>query len=246
MRIAMWSGPRNLSTAMMYAFASRQDCVVMDEPFYAAYLKASEEVHPMQDEILASQHTNPEHVVQECMRPLPEGKRLSYQKHMAHHFLPDFPLDFTDKLNNVFLIRHPARVIASYHEKRALPNLQDIGVEQQVAIFERQYLRSGKVPVVIDSDDLLTDPALGLEVLCDAIGIPFDCAMLSWKPGGNPADGVWAKHWYNAVWQSSGLTKTKRKPVPQLPASLQGVLAQSLPFYDLLAGHKLAIGPDNC
>ncbi|MBU3020541.1 sulfotransferase [Aestuariibacter sp. A3R04] len=238
----MWSGPRNLSTAMMYAFASRQDCVVMDEPFYAAYLKASGEVHPMQEAILASQPTDPEEVVQACLSPLPEGKKLSYQKHMSHHVLPRFSIEFTDKLTNVFLIRHPARVIASYHKKRAQPSLQDVGVEQQVAIFNRQHQRSGRVPVVIDSDDLLTDPALGLEVLCDAIGIPFDSAMLSWQPGGNPADGVWAEHWYNAVWQSNGLTKTQRKPIPQLPASLQSVLAQSLPYYELLAKHKLTVG----
>ena len=241
MRVAMWSGPRNLSTAMMYAFASRKDCVVMDEPFYAAYLKASGEVHPMQDEILSSQPTEPEEVVQACLSSLPEGKKLSYQKHMAHHYLPEFPIEFTDTLNNVFLIRHPARVIASYHEKRAQPSLQDIGVKQQVAIFNRQYQRTGRYPVVIDSDDLLTNPELGLEILCDAMGIPFDSAMLSWQPGGHPADGVWAKHWYNAVWQSSGLSKTERKPIPLLSGSLQSVLEQSLPFYELLAAHRLVI-----
>jgi len=239
MRIAMWSGPRNLSTAMMYAFAARSDCAVVDEPFYAAYLKESGEVHPMQEAILASQPQHASEVIAQCLGPVPDGKDIFYQKHMSHHMLPAFPLAWTDDVINVFLLRHPARVIASYNEKREKPLLDDIGIRQQAELFNRQMTLNGEPPVVIDSDDLLTDPATGLQTLCEAIGISYDAGMLSWPAGGNKADGVWAEHWYNAVWESTGLIATARKPVPVLSETLQEVCEQALPYYYLLEKYKL-------
>ena len=239
MRIAMWSGPRNLSTAMMYAFAARQDCSVVDEPFYAAYLHASGEMHPMQEEILAAQPTEVEQVIAQCLGPIPQGKAVFYQKHMSHHMLPEFPIEWTDNLINVFLIRHPARVVASYHQKRVMPTLADIGVQQQVRLFERQRRITGETPVVIDSDDLLENPQTGLQALCEAIGIPFDSGMLQWPAGGNAADGVWASHWYNAVWGSTGLTTTAKKPLPELSDDLARVSDEALVYYNTLAANKL-------
>lgn len=239
MRIAMWSGPRNLSTAMMYAFSARQDCGVVDEPFYAAFLKASGEVHPMQEEILASQPHLVEEVIAQCLGTAPGDKPVYYQKHMTHHMLPAFTMDWTDQVTNVFLLRHPARVIASYHVKREQPVLDDIGIRQQAELFERQFEKIGKPPVVIDSDDLLADPAAGLQALCDAVGIPFDEGMLTWPAGGNEADGVWASHWYNAVWASTGLKATPTKPLPELNGELQAVCEQALPYYRKLAPYKL-------
>ena len=239
MRIAMWSGPRNLSTAMMYAFAARQDCGVVDEPFYAAFLKASGEIHPMQDDILASQPHSADDVVAQCLGGAPNGKPIFYQKHMTHHMMPDFPMAWTDNVINVFLLRHPARVIASYHEKREKPVLDDIGIRQQAVLFQRQLDKTGTPPVVIDSDDLLVNPGAGLQALCEAIGIPYDEGMLSWPAGGHEADGVWASHWYNAVWASTGLKATPMKPLPELDDELKAVCEQALPYYRQLEPYKL-------
>ncbi|RDV26816.1 HAD family hydrolase [Alteromonas aestuariivivens] len=240
MRIAMWSGPRNLSTAMMYAFAARPDCAVIDEPFYAAFLAASQEVHPMQEAIMASQPSDPQAVIDTCIGPVPQDKPVFYQKQMAHHMMADFPLGWLEQLTNVFLLRHPARVLASYDEKRQNPSLEDIGVTQQTRLFERVRALHGKAPVVIDSDDILAAPERGLRALCQAIGLPFDASMLSWPAGGNAADGVWAPHWYNRVWASTGLAATQPKPLPELPPALARVCQQALPHYEALAQHKLA------
>lgn len=238
MRLAMWSGPRNLSTAMMYAFASRSDCAVIDEPFYAAYLTASGEVHPMQDAILVSQPCDYEQVIEQCLGPVPDNKPVFYQKQMTHHMLPSTRLDWLSELTNVFLIRHPARVIASYQKKRENPNLNDIGFAQQVRIFDH-VVASGQQPVVIDSDDILTAPENMLRKLCTAIGLPFEKAMLKWQPGGNPADGAWAPHWYESVWSSDGLKPSPPSPLPELTGELDGVCQQALPWYEKMASQKL-------
>ncbi|QJR80688.1 HAD family hydrolase [Alteromonas pelagimontana] len=239
MHIAMWSGPRNLSTAMMYAFAAREDCAVVDEPFYAAFLQASGEVHPMQDAILASQPTDPSAVVANMLSPAPEGKAVFYQKQMSHHMLPEFPTDWIKELANVFLLRHPARVIASYQQKREEPRLEDIGIKQQCELFARVQSLTGLAPVVIDSDDILADPEKGLKALCAAIGLAFDPKMLTWQAGGNAADGVWASHWYASVWSSTGLKPTPIKPLPALPENLEKICQQAMPFYQHLAQYKL-------
>ncbi|MEW9797071.1 HAD family hydrolase [Alteromonas sp. CYL-A6] len=239
MRIAMWSGPRNLSTAMMYAFAARRDCAVVDEPFYAAFLQHSGEIHPMQDAILASQPTDYDEVIAQCLGPIPDNKPLFYQKQMTHHMLPDTPLDWLDSLTNVFLLRHPARVIASYQQKRENPTLNDIGFVQQARLFDKVVER-GHQPVVVDSDDILANPEEMLRALCKAIGIVFDPAMLRWSPGGNPADGVWASHWYASVWQSDGLHATPRKPLPVLSGELTAVCDKAMPYYEKLAACVLS------
>lgn len=238
MRIAMWSGPRNLSTAMMYAFGARPDCAVWDEPFYAPFLKHSERVHPMQDEIFAREETDPKVVANRCIGPVPDNKPVFYQKHMPHHMLASFPLDWLSKVCNVFLIRHPARVIASYSKKNGEPTLDDIGVKAQAILFDKIVSESGQTPIVVDSSDIRLNPPVMLEKLCNAIGIPWDPAMLSWPEGGHPNDGAWAPHWYPEVWKSTGFAPAE-PPIPAIPQQLQGVLEEACPYYDKLAIHKI-------
>ncbi|GGF80856.1 sulfotransferase-like domain-containing protein [Alteromonas lipolytica] len=238
MRIAMWSGPRNLSTAMMYSFGARADCAVWDEPFYAPYLKHSDKVHPMQDEIFAREETDPFTVAQRCIGPVPDSKPVFYQKHMPHHMLPEFPLDWLGQVCNVFLIRHPARVIESYNKKNGAPTLDDIGLKAQAMLFSRIVSESASTPIVVDSSDIRLNPPMMLEKLCAAIGIPWDPAMLSWPEGGHPSDGAWASHWYPEVWKSTGFAPAE-PPLPTLPAELQSVLEEAIPYYEQLACHKI-------
>ncbi|MGC9368508.1 MAG: HAD family hydrolase [Paracoccaceae bacterium] len=237
MRIAMWSGPRNLSTAMMYAFGNRADCAVVDEPFYAAYLAATGLDHPMRAEILAAQPQDPAEVVAQLTGPIPGGKAHFYQKHMAQHMIPGVPRGWMADVVNVFLIRHPARVIASYGAKRENPTLDDIGFWQQAELFDEVKAAGGR-PVVIDSHDIRDDPEGMLRRLCDAIGLGFDPAMLRWPAGGHSDDGVWAPVWYGAVWQSTGFAGAEG-PLPEVPGHLRPVLEAALPSYEKLRAEKI-------
>jgi len=236
MKIAMWSGPRNLSTAMMYAFANRADCAVVDEPFYAAYLARTNLHHPMRDQILAAQPQDPEIVAEALSGPNPDGKDHYYQKHMTHHMVTGVPRDWMRDVVNVFLIRHPARVVASYTAKREAPVLDDIGFRQQEALC-REVLDFGE-PIVIDSHDVREHPRLMLEKLCESIGLPFSEEMLTWPPGGHRSDGVWAPHWYGAVWNSTGFPGPEG-PLPRLDGAAAQLAAQAMPFYEDLAARKL-------
>jgi Sulfotransferase domain len=238
MRIAMWSGPRNLSTAMMYAFAARGDAVVWDEPFYAAYLDATGIDHPMRDDIIAVHEPDPERVASICKGPVPQGKKYFYQKHMTLHMIDGFDRRWMRSCTNVFLIRHPARVVASYAKKREGPTLHDIGFEQQEQLFHEVAAWSGAVPLVIDSDDIRADAEGMLRKLCTALGISFTRSMLHWPAGGNDADGVWAKHWYGAVHRSTGFEGAEG-PLPALGGVYADLAAQALPHYNGLAAYKL-------
>lgn len=237
-RIAMWSGPRNLSTAMMYSFAARADCAVWDEPYYAAYLLETGLTHPMKDEILAAWPHNPVEIVSRITGPIPDDKSVFYQKLMTHHMVPKFDRGWIRDVTNVFLIRHPARVIASYHAKRESPVLADIGFQEQAELFDLVAQNLGKAPVVIDSADIRANPEAMLRALCVAIDLPFDPTMLNWPAGGHPDDGPWAPHWYPAVWNSTGFAGAEG-PLPDVDTSLQTVLDAALPFYERLAQVKL-------
>ncbi len=240
MRIAMWSGPRNLSTAMMYAFAQRSDCAVVDEPFYAAYLRQTGLNHPMRDQIIAAGETDPDRVISACLGPVPGGKAHFYQKHMTHHMLPVVDRAWLADVTNVFLIRHPARVIASYAAKRENPTLDDIGFRQQYKLFE--YARAlGQTPIVIDSADIRNDPERALTALCKALGLPFDPAMLSWPAGGHTADGIWAAHWYGAIHRSTGFADPEG-PLPELGNASAELVKAAMPFYADLACQRLIVG----
>ena len=236
MRIAMWSGPRNLSTAMMYAFGNRADCAVWDEPFYAAYLAATGLEHPMRDEIIAAGETDPARVAARCIGPVPAGKPHFYQKHMAHHMIPAVPRDWMGDVVNVFLIRHPARVVASYVRKRERPTLDDLGFRQLVDLHAHATAL-GQIPPVIDSVDIRANPRAALSDLCDRIGLPFDAAMLSWPAGGHADDGAWAPHWYGAVHRSTGFDGPE-ETLPELDGAYADLVAAALPFYEALAARK--------
>lgn len=238
MRIAMWSGPRNLSTALMYAFAAREDCAVWDEPFYAAYLAATGIDHPMREAIIAAHDADPARVAAACAGPIPQEKTLFYQKHMTLHMIEGFDRGWMRACRNVFLIRHPARVVASYAKKREAPTLADIGFLQQAELFDEVAGWSGAAPVVIDSADIRADPRAALTRLCAALAIPFSEAMLGWPVGPKPCDGTWAAHWYGAVHRSTGF-ETAEGPLPDLPAAYARLCDASLGHYERLAAFRL-------
>lgn len=237
MRIAMWSGPRNLSTAMMYAFGARSDFAVVDEPFYAAYLALTGLDHPMRDDILASQPNDPSQVISNLLGPVPQDRPHFYQKHMSQHMIDGVPRDWISEVTNVFLIRHPARVAASFAAKYENPSLTDIGFVQQAELYD-QLIASGAKPVVIDSHDIRENPEMMLRRLCAAINLPWDPAMLSWSAGGHPDDGVWASHWYGAVHRSTGFADPEGE-LPGVTGALADLAQAAMPAYEKLKRHKL-------
>jgi hypothetical protein len=233
-RIAMWSGPRTLSTAMMRAWENRPDTVVVDEPLYAYYLAATGLDHPGRDEVIASQPTDWRTVVTRLTTgELPDGATIAYQKHMTHHVLPEVSLAAFAGLRHAFLLRDPRQLLASYARVRTEPTLADLGITQQLALFRRF---GGPV---VDSGDLLRDPEGVLRALCAALHVPFDPAMLSWPAGPRASDGVWAPHWYASVEASTGFGP-HREPVVELPAHLAALADECRAAYDEMAGHRLA------
>lgn len=241
LRIAMWSGPRNLSTALMYAFAARGDCDVWDEPFYAAYLAATGLDHPMRAAILAAHDADAARVAAACAGDGPGGRPVFYQKQMTMHMLPGFPRGFMRACTNVFLIRHPARVVASYVRKREAPTLADLGFARQAALFDEVAGWLGQAPPVIDSADIRADPAGALARLCAALGIAFTPRMLSWDAGPKPHDGVWAPHWYGAVHRSTGF-EDPEGPLPALEGDYARLAEAGLAAYRHLAAHRMDTG----
>ena len=237
LRIAMWSGPRNISTAMMRAFETRPDTTVVDEPFYAVFLSATGLRHPMYEEVLASQPTarrdDAATLTGPCATP------VVYQKHMTHHMLPQIGTDWMAACTNVFLIRRPDDVVASYREKHDEVSLEAIGVPQQARLFEQEADRLGRAPTVIDSADVSAAPEPMLRALCAAVGIPFTDRMLTWPKGRRTSDGVWAPAWYDQVEQSTGfVTKAKSAP-PDLPPALKAIADSARPYYETLARWKI-------
>lgn len=238
-RIAMWSGPRNISTAMMRSFGARQDAAVIDEPFYAAYLANTGLNHPMREEVLASQSQDWREVVRQLLGPVPDGKPIFYQKHMTHHMLPEIGREWIAQMRNAFLIRDPAAVLASYVQKRGEVTLADIGVLQQRELFEREADRLGHAPPVIDGADVLASPGRVLAQLCTALDIEYTSAMLRWPAGRRATDGVWAPVWYSAVEQSTGFAPPPSRKEITLPDDLQRLVDEALPHYERLAEVKL-------
>ena len=237
-RIAMWSGPRNLSTAMMRSFDSRADTFVTDEPFYGAYLKETRDPQPMADEIIATMDCDWQSVARTMRGPCPAGSPVWYQKHMAHHMVGPVCHEDLAGLRHAFLVRDPARVVASYAAKRVAVRPDHLGVERQVEYFEREADRLGYAPPVVDSADILADPRGILKKLCNALGISWDPAMLRWAPGIRETDGIWAPHWYDAVAASTGFGVPDGDPA-QLDDEGQRIADFCRPFYDRLAAHKI-------
>lgn len=237
-RLAMWSGPRNISTAMMRSFENRPDCAVVDEPLYAHYLRATGVDHPGREEVIATHESDWTKVVRTLLGPVPDGRSVWYQKHMAHHLLPSMGRDWVAGLTNCFLIRDPAEVITSFIKIVPNPSATDLGLPQQVELFEAERARTGRIPPVIDGADVLRNPRATLTALCEAIGIPFDDRMLAWPAGPRNSDGIWAKHWYASVAKSTGFEpyKPKNEPVPE---RLRAVHAECCALYERLAAHNL-------
>ena len=236
----MWSGPRNISTAMMRAFGSRPDCAVIDEPFYAAYLAATGLQHPLRTEILASQPTDWREVVGKLLGPVPGGKVMFYQKHMTHHMLPAIDRSWAFDCRNAFLIRDPAQVLASYRLRHDWPGLSDIGVLQQAELFDIVCDRIGAPPPVIDAADVLAAPGAVLTVLCASLGIDYLPAMLRWAAGTRHTDGVWAPAWYQSVEQSTGFAAPEAGGnAPVLDDDLRRVADAARPYYDRLVKHRI-------
>jgi hypothetical protein len=235
----MWSGPRNISTAMMRAFENRPDTVVVDEPLYAAYLARTGVDHPGRDEVVASQPTDLNTAVEQLCTPLPAGRTVHYAKHMAHHVSCDMDLRWTLRFRNVMLIRDPAEVVASYVRSRESCEPEDIGLLQQGWLLELWEDHRLDVPV-LDAGDFLRAPEPHLRWLCDWLGIPFTDKMLSWPPGPRPSDGVWAPHWYRAVWASTGFEPWRSRETV-LSAHDAAVADACRPIYEQLHARRIRI-----
>lgn len=228
-RLAVWSGPRNISTALMRSWENRPDTVVVDEPLYAHYLAVTGLDHPGRDEVVRAGEVDWRRAVQALLDPVPGGVRVFYQKHMAHHLLPDIDRDWVHQLTNVLLIRDPGEVVASYLKGRSEVTADDIGLPQQVRLYD-ELTAAGTPPLVVDSADLLRDPERYLRTLCDHLGLSFTDRMLSWPPGPRDTDGVWAPYWYDAVWRSTAFGEHHPREV-HLDAPAAAVVAQCLPLY---------------
>jgi len=243
LRLAMWSGPRNISTAVMRAWGNRTDTLVVDEPFYAHYLQVTGLAHPGRDEILARHETDWRRVVAALLGPVPPQVRIHYQKQMSHHLLPHMDRGWLDSVTHAFLIRDPCEMVASLVEKLQGFDLLATGLPQQVEIFDHVIATTGRVPPVVDGADLLRDPAGLLRALCRALGVAFDERMLWWPAGRRDTDGVWARHWYERVERSTGFEPLPgRDAGPQratLPQPLAEIEAACRPLYERLHAHRL-------
>ena len=238
LRIGMWSGPRNISTALMRAWESREDCAVWDEPLYGYYLEATGIDHPGAAEIIAAHGSDAAQIIDRCCGEAPGGKRIFYQKHMTLHLLPELDHGWLAALENCFLIREPEAVIASYTAVREQVRLEDIGFAQQAELFTRVREMTGKSPPVIDSREFLLDPEAMLRALCARLGVDFDPAMLHWKPGPRDSDGVWGKYWYESVWKSTGFSPYREKDV-KLDARERRIADAARAHYELLFRNRL-------
>ncbi len=240
-RIAMWSGPRNISTAMMRAFENRADTAVWDEPFYGHYLAATGIDHPMRAEIMAASDGDWEAIVARCLGPVPGDAVVFYQKHMAHHMPADADLAWLGELDNCFLIRDPAAVALSYARKRDVVTAADLGFRRQAEIFDAAARVAGRTPTVLDAADVLDAPEAMLRALCARLDLGFDAAMLAWPTGRRDSDGLWGRHWYGAVEASTGFAPPPPPPAREieLAEDLRAVVAECRPFHQHLAAHRL-------
>jgi hypothetical protein len=237
-RIAMWSGPRNISTAMMRAWGNRNDTGVIDEPFYAYYLQASGKQHPGADEVIATGETDWRKVVEHVTGPAPNGKRIFFQKQMTHHLLPEVDREWLGAVMNCFLMRDPREVISSYIKKREDPALEDLGFVQQAEIFDFVRTRTNAVPPVVDAKDVLQNPKETLRLLCEAVGVEFSTSMLSWASGLRDTDGIWAKHWYGEVARTTSF-QPYRATQSEVPARLRETYERCRECYERLYEYRL-------
>jgi hypothetical protein len=238
LRIAMWSGPRNISTALMRSWGNRPDTAVCDEPLYAHYLRVTGIDHPGAAEVIAHHEADWRKAVAGLIGEVPGGKAIFYQKHMSHHLLPEVGRDWLGQVTHAFLIREPREMITSLAKVLPEPTLADTGLPQQRELFAWVRAETGAVPPVVDARDILEDPRRMLGLLCDRLGVAFDEAMLSWPPGRRLTDGIWAKYWYDAVERSTTFAPYRPKDEP-VPARLGGLLDRCLEIYDEFYQHRI-------
>ncbi len=237
-RIAMWSGPRTISTALLRAWGSRPDTFVCDEPLYAHYLMATGRDHPGREEIVRVHETNAGKAIGRLTGEIPDGRAIFYQKQMAHHLLPGMDRSWLRLVRNAFLIRDPREMLTSLIRVTPDPSLEDTGLPQQWELFERTLGRTGETPPVIDSRDVLENPRGMLEALCRALRVPFMECMLTWDRGPRETDGVWAKHWYASVEASTRFVPYRPKP-DRVPERLEALHERCRTIYDGLHAHRL-------
>lgn len=234
-RIQCWSGPRNISTALMYSWRQRADTTVVDEPLYAHYLSNDDRSHPGVAEVLASQSTDPDEVIREvilgsCSTP------VLYLKQMAHH-LRGVDRGHLAHTENIILTRHPRDMLASLSVQLPNCDLSDTGLVECVELLDAVLAEGGR-PLVIESQTLLRDPEGVLTRVCAHVGLEFDPAMLAWPAGPKPEDGVWAPHWYANVHESTGFAPY-RPSTREISADLQPVLEEAMPLYERLAEYAV-------
>jgi len=239
LRLAMWSGPRNVSTALMRSWENRGDTAVVDEPFYAYYLASTGLPHPMAAEVIAHDECD-WRVVAESLTKGPAEAAIHYQKQMAHHLLPDVGRDWLSDVKHAFLIREPKGMLLSLEVKLGEFRLVDTGLPQQVEIFDFVMESTAKTPPVIDSQDLLENPRGMLKELCHAVGVEFTDRMLRWPPGRRESDGIWAAHWYDSVERSTGF-QPYRPRSGHLPAHLAELEQECRPYYEKLYERRLTV-----
>lgn len=238
LRLAVWSGPRNISTALMRSWGNRPDTIVVDEPFYAHYLMKVDTDHPGREDVIAHHETDVDKVVESLLAPLPDGKSIFYQKQMNKHMLPGMDMGWVDQVTNCFLIREPKEMITSFIKIVPDLSLDEFGLLEQVEMFKGLRQSTGKTPIVIDSKDVLMNPRDVMGKWCEALGIGFVEEMLSWEPGIRETDGIWAKHWYDNVAKSTGFAPYKPKN-EEVPPQWQDLLKQCEALYDELYPHRI-------
>jgi Sulfotransferase domain len=237
-RIAMWSGPRNISTAMMRSWGNRDDTVVIDEPFYAYYLKATGIQHPGADEVISIGETDWQKIIKHLIGTIADSKRIFFQKQMTHHLLPQIDREWLGAVMNCFLIRDPREVINSYIKKREDPALEDLGFAQQVEIFDFVRTRTNAIPPVIDARDVLQNPERILRLLCEAVGVEFNKSMLSWPSGLRDTDGNWATYWYGEVAKTTSFQRYSPSP-SEIPAHFREIYERCRECYRELYEYRL-------
>jgi len=234
----MWSGPRNISTALMRSFENRNDTFVSDEPFYAHFLKQTGVEHPMRDEVIKSGNSNWDAVSDYLTNTIPDGKSVWYQKHMAQHNLPGVNLGWVEKVFNCFLIRDPKEVILSYTKKYEISSVHQLGFPQQFDLFTRLREKNGLAPIVLDAKDILIDPESMLKKLCRKLEIPFTNKMLAWPKGQRSSDGIWGKHWYGSVERSTNFQAYQKRD-ENIPVEYTTIYEKSIELYLQLYNHRI-------
>jgi hypothetical protein len=234
----MWSGPRNISTAMMRSWGNRPDTLVYDEPLYAHYLQVTGKPHPGAAEVIAAGPTDAGQAIEKMLRPLPNGKSILYCKQMSHHLLPRMDRGWMRSMKHAFLIREPREVITSYIKHVAEPSLEDTGYAQQVEIFQLVRSWTQSLPPVVDARDVLQNPRDILERLCGSLNVEFFEEMLTWPPGLRKTDGSWAKYWYKEVESTTSFRPYRPKDQP-IPSHLHGLLDECQHYYLQLYEHRL-------